>query len=224
MEGKKIELVLFDLDGTLLTLNFNSEQTRKELHRFYHRAFGLDIHFKPVLQRISKAEKIIEGRSGRKKALEATARANNILISGEKAALDGSVLLPHSKSVLKTLRGNRIKTGVFSRTARNVVKAALKKHGLMGFDVVVAREDTSKTKPNPEPVLLALDKLKIHPEKCLVVGDHPFDIRSGKMAHARTAGVLTGYAPKKDLKDAGADYIFKDLKELVFALSHGDIS
>jgi phosphoglycolate phosphatase len=60
--------------------------------------------------------------------------------------------------------------------------------------------------------------LGINPGKCIVVGDHPYDILSGKRAGVWAAGVLTGLAPKKDLKEAGADYIFKDLKELVKAL------
>jgi pyrophosphatase PpaX len=50
------------------------------------------------------------------------------------------------------------------------------------FDVVVGFEDTSRHKPDPEPVLLALEKLGGTPEEAVYVGDSPFDIGAAKAA------------------------------------------
>jgi phosphoglycolate phosphatase-like HAD superfamily hydrolase len=96
-----------------------------------------------------------------------------------------------------------------------VVLESIEKFGLGPFDIILAREDTVKTKPSPEPVEFALSNLNIEPGHCLVVGDHPYDVISGREAGVFTAGLLTGLVGKKDLLDAGADYVFNDLRGLV---------
>lgn len=51
----------------------------------------------------------------------------------------------------------------------------------------------------------------------LYIGDMVHDIEAGKKGNVTTAGVLTGYQSATHLKEAGADFIIKDLEEL---LSH----
>ncbi len=218
MEKQAIELVLFDLDGTLLTLNFNAEKTRSKLHDHYLSEHGLDMFFKPVLQRIDEAERLIEASKGKAEARAATVRALEILRENEEEALVGAQLLPKACEAICAFLEKDIRVGVFSRTTQCVVEVAIEKYGLGPFDIVISREDTAETKPSPEPVLLALSKLDIKPEHCLVVGDHPYDVISGREAGALTAGVLTGLAGKKDLLDAGADYVFHDLRGPVLEL------
>jgi beta-phosphoglucomutase-like phosphatase (HAD superfamily) len=75
MEKQSIELVLFDLDGTLLSLNFNAEKTRAELHDFYLSEFGVDVYFRPVLQKISEVARLIESKKGTNTSKEATEKA-----------------------------------------------------------------------------------------------------------------------------------------------------
>jgi phosphoglycolate phosphatase len=215
MEGPRIDLVLLDLDGTLLSLNFNAEKTRANLHDFYFSEYGVDEYFRPVLQKISEVEGIIESKKGTDTAKEATEKALSILKENEREALSGAIILPYANETVFAFKEKDTLTGVFSRTTRSVVLEAIEKFGLGPFDIILAREDTVRTKPSPEPVEFALSNLKIKPGHCLVVGDHPYDIISGKEAGALTAGLLTGLAGKKDLLEAGSDYVFNDLRGLV---------
>lgn len=59
------------------------------------------------------------------------------------------------------------------------------------FDVVViSGEDTSVTKPSPEPFLLAASELGLGAGECVVVGDKPFtDIKGAKAAGMRTVWI-----------------------------------
>jgi pyrophosphatase PpaX len=50
------------------------------------------------------------------------------------------------------------------------------------LEVVVAHEDTERHKPEPDPVLHALEQLDAAPDEAAYVGDSPFDIRAGKAA------------------------------------------
>ena len=71
--------------------------------------------------------------------------------------------------------------------------AGLRKFGLEDdFDAIVTADDTTKHKPDPEPVLITLEKLGAKPEEALMIGDSMFDI---KCAHnAGVKAVLVGWA------------------------------
>src|SRR5439155_18224127 len=57
------------------------------------------------------------------------------------------------------------------------------------FEVVVTVEDTQEHKPQPEPILCALDRLGVSADAAIYVGDSPYDILA-----ARAAGVASGAA------------------------------
>ena len=55
------------------------------------------------------------------------------------------------------------------------------------FDALVSCDDTDKHKPDPEPLLLGLEKLGAEADKAIMIGDSPFDMKC-----ANNAGVRTG--------------------------------
>lgn len=74
------------------------------------------------------------------------------------------------------------------------------------FEVVISAEDTKAYKPDPEPVLEALERLAAIPGEATYIGDSPFDLRC---AHA--AGVLAGAVewspfPRDVLEAESPDY------------------
>ena len=51
-----------------------------------------------------------------------------------------------------------------------------------------------------------------------MIGDKNYDILGAKANHISSGGVLWGYGNEKELKDAGADFLFstpQDLKEFL---------
>ena len=73
----------------------------------------------------------------------------------------------------------------------------------------------NKPKPDPECVEIALKKAGFKAKESAIVGDSIKDIQAGKNAGLKYCiGILTGDNSEKELKQAGADYIVKDLKEL----------
>jgi pyrophosphatase PpaX len=59
-------------------------------------------------------------------------------------------------------------------------------------DVVVTHEDTERHKPEPDPVLTAVQRLEARPSEAAYVGDSPFDIRAAKGAGAFAVAVGWG--------------------------------
>ena len=60
------------------------------------------------------------------------------------------------------------------------------------FDVVVGGDETERHKPDPEPLLLAAERLDADPRECAYVGDSPFDIRAARAALMHAVAVTWG--------------------------------
>ena len=60
------------------------------------------------------------------------------------------------------------------------------------FDTVVGGDETERHKPDPEPLLLAAERMGVRPEDAAYVGDSPFDIRAAKAAGMRSVAVTWG--------------------------------
>ena len=79
---------------------------------------------------------------------------------------------------------------------------------------LVGADDVLKAKPNPEPVLKTLTATGFDASQTLVVGDMNVDILMGLNAGAKTCGVTYGNGSKRELEDAGANYIIDNIDEL----------
>lgn len=87
------------------------------------------------------------------------------------------------------------------------------------FDTVVTSEHTERHKPDPEPVLAALERLGATPDEAAFVGDSPFDMGAGKAAGVFTVGVSWGKIhPAERLLAEGADVIVHSPQELLDVL------
>jgi phosphoglycolate phosphatase len=80
---------------------------------------------------------------------------------------------------------------------------------------VIGADDVEKAKPNPEPVLNVLAALGYEACETLVVGDMNVDILMGVKTGTKTCGVTYGNGSKRELEEAGADYIINSFEELI---------
>lgn len=81
--------------------------------------------------------------------------------------------------------------------------------------VLVCPDHVSKSKPDPEQMLLACSQLDLDPSTVLFVGDDLRDIESGRAAGSRTAAVRYGYIHPDDNPDTwGADVVVDHPLEL----------
>jgi HAD superfamily hydrolase (TIGR02253 family) len=125
---------------------------------------------------------------------------------------------PGVPDTLEKLRLRGYKLGVVSNGRRMKAWMRLNAAGLDGyFDVVIGWEDTGKKKPEPEPFLMALEKLGVLPEECLMVGDWP----EIDLAGAKAVGMKTCWAKYGSrFEDGGeADFIIGDIEDLAWVLN-----
>ncbi|TAK66500.1 MAG: HAD family phosphatase, partial [Dehalococcoidia bacterium] len=91
---------------------------------------------------------------------------------------------------------------VVTSTPRENLGLILESLALAGrFQALVAEEDASKGKPDPEGFLVAAQRLAVDPARCIVIEDAPAGLRAAKAAGMRALGVTTTH-PAADLEDA----------------------
>lgn len=81
--------------------------------------------------------------------------------------------------------------------------------------LLICPEHVSRSKPDPEPMLLACTQLKVEPSRVLFVGDDLRDIESGRNAGTKTAAAAYGYIhPEDNPRHWGADLLIEHPQEL----------
>ena len=81
------------------------------------------------------------------------------------------------------------------------------------FDVVVGGDETERLKPDPQPLLVAAEKLGVDPDDCAYVGDSPFDIRAAKAAGMHAVAVTWGGIHARERLEAERPDVIVDTPE-----------
>lgn len=116
---------------------------------------------------------------------------------------------------LRALRERGYPLAVVTSKGEELAHRALKHVGIDDlFETVVGLESSTKHKPDPEPVHVALDRLGATPERGWFVGDSPHDINAGNSAGVTTVAALWGPFSRETLAAAGPSHIIGDIREL----------
>jgi pyrophosphatase PpaX len=95
--------------------------------------------------------------------------------------------------VLVRLKDEGRRLGIVTAKRRQTVELAFARIPIAHlFETVVGGDETAQHKPDPEPLLLALDRMDASPEEAAYVGDAPFDVQSAKAAGVFSVGVTWG--------------------------------
>jgi len=124
------------------------------------------------------------------------------------------MMVPGIKGMLERLHG-KYPMAVVSARDDSSTRAFLDQFELTGyFQEIVTAITAEHTKPYPDPILYATEKMGVAPEDCLMIGDTTVDIRAGKAAGTQTVGVLCGFGERDELERRGADLILDSTSEL----------
>jgi len=120
------------------------------------------------------------------------------------------------ENVLEKLWERGIVCTIASSRHKQSLNGFLKDMGIERyFTYILGGDDTTRQKPDPEPVLKTLKELSLKAEEVLVVGDMPMDIAMGRDAGAYTCAVTYGNSTKEALAEAGAHIIVDNIYELL---------
>lgn len=167
--------ILFDIDGTLV----DSSTVVQRSWRTWAREFHVDADEVVRVCHGRRTEDVVSLFVPPPQQAAATARE----LALELADFDGVVALPGSSRILDALSPSQ--WAAVTSGERSLMIARLKASGLPVPHVLIAAEDVSTGKPNPEGYLKAARALGFQPQDCLVIEDSPAGIGAGRAAGAR---------------------------------------
>jgi len=227
----KITMVVFDMAGTSVDEGNVVYQT---LHKAIEKKCP-SITFEDVLKWGAGKEKL--------QAIRETLAESHISLNEETIqeifkdflglldkAYENLIVVPtkNTERLFEELREMGIKvvlnTGYNHATASLLIQKlnwALGQH----YDLLVTASDVTKNRPNPDMILLAMEKLNIEDAASVIkVGDSTIDIEEGRNAGCLyNIGVTTGAHTKEELSTANPSYIFDniyDLKSVIVSLNN----
>ena len=184
----KIKAVIFDMDGVLIDAkDWHYEALNKSL-----RLFGLEI---------SRYDHLVtfDGLPTKDKLKMLSLESNlpeslHDFINEMKQIYTMEIVYAKCKPTffhqyaLSNLKQEGYKLAVGSNSIKNTIQVMMEKSGLMEYlEFFLSNQDVNKGKPDPEMYDMAILRLGLRPEECLIVEDNPNGL---KAAYASGAHVL----------------------------------
>jgi pyrophosphatase PpaX len=121
------------------------------------------------------------------------------------------------ESVLVRLHEEGRRLGVVTAKRRSTVELAFAQVPLAHlFETIVGGDETERHKPDPEPLLLAAERMGANPAETAYVGDSPFDVMAAKAAGMHAIAVTWGRIhDRARLEQAEPDAIVDTAAELL---------
>ncbi|GAA3071067.1 HAD family phosphatase [Streptomyces olivoverticillatus] len=83
----------------------------------------------------------------------------------------GVPLMPGARRLLAELAAHSVPTALVSASHREIIDRVLHTLGPENFTLTVAGDEMARTKPHPDPYLMAAARLGVDPARCAVVED-----------------------------------------------------
>lgn len=208
--------VLFDLDGTLIDTAPDFADIVNQLRARYGRS---PLTFAVIRQTVSNGARALVTL-----ALEMPpehhdfeARRQELLALYENNLAIKTCLFDGFEPVLSWLESHGIPWGIVTNKPRRYAEPLL---AALQLDsrcaTLVCPDDVSRSKPDPEPLFLALHRLGCTVENSIYVGDHRRDIEAGKNAGMMTIAAHYGYlGADESTADWLADYAIEEPRQLL---------
>jgi pyrophosphatase PpaX len=205
----RFPVVLFDFDGTIVDSGTIILASFRHASREVLGEEVPDLQVRAMLGGASLHEQMAAIAPTRVEELVAAYRRHNAPLHDELECCTGML------DVLDRLHAEGRRLGIVTAKRHETVELAFARLPLRDyFEVVVGADDTERHKPDPEPILLALERLGASAADAAYVGDSPFDVGAARAAGVHAIGVTWGgIHPMED-----ADDLVSTPEELLAAL------
>jgi len=206
----EIQYLIFDLDGTLI-------DTREVIAMSLNTAFQKHIgQVFPIIELqksfgLSISEIFIKYAKDKARDCEHTYTEEYLTHFTDHARL-----YPNTLEVLDELIKRGYQMSIVTSKSRIRTTRELEYFALTSFmDAVVTEDDTTIHKPNPEPILKALDLVGRSSFGAVYIGDAPTDIIAGRKAGVLTMAVTWGYHSLEELEKCNPDFMIMNICDLL---------
>lgn len=183
-----IKTVLFDVDGTLLDTERVVIQSFRDTVAIDPSVPDKDLHFILGIPGVQSLERYCDSSEDIQ---------NLLALWVEKLASYGKEvqLFPGILPLLQQLQQKNYQLGIVTSKLRTDMEDTLKAFDLNKyFAAIVTASDTEKHKPNPDPILKALELIDAAPQETIYIGDSIYDLQSAQ--NSQVSFALAGWGAK----------------------------
>jgi HAD superfamily hydrolase (TIGR01509 family) len=193
-----IRAVVFDLDGLMFDTEALFFRVSSEMLRERGKEFTAEIMRQMIGRRAVDAGHVLKTMTGLDEPVE-------VLLSDVRrrfyGAMDTAVHpTPGLFVLLDRLHRISLPLAVATSSRRSYAERLLTRHGLWGrFTFVLAAEDVSRGKPDPEIYMRAIERFAIPASSVMVLEDSPAGVAAARGAGAFAVGVPHEHSPAEAL-------------------------
>ena len=200
-----VRAVILDLDGTLLCSNDAHAQAFLEAGR----EMGLNVDFDAIRSLIGKGgDKLIPeafGFSSQSEPGQRLRRRKKEIFMARY--LEQLAPTPGARVLLLRLRDEGIRRVLATSSGESSVDRLLKQAGVEDLiEEVVSSSDVQASKPDPDIVKVAMEKVEVPAEQVVMLGDTPYDVEAAARAGIRVIALRSGGWKDRELRGAAAIY------------------
>src|SRR4051812_11990727 len=202
--------VLLDVDGTLIDANYQHALAWYRALRERGRTFALVALHRHIGMGGDQLVKAVAGEEFDAEHGEAAKEAEKLRfqeISGDMSPLDGA------QDLIAALKERGCEVVLASSGNAEDVDRSMKMLDATDLKHTTS-SDVEQTKPEPDLIKAALE-LVDGDRRALLVGDSTWDCEAAQRAGVRAIGVLTGGFSEHELREAGAERVYRALRELI---------
>jgi HAD superfamily hydrolase (TIGR01509 family) len=177
-DSHPLKAVLFDMDGTLV----DTEELWWEAVEHVASTRGYALSDADLPDVLGRPVTHVAGLLGRVTGSSSASLATDLHREFATRVSGRIVVRPGAVGLLDRLPSHGIAIGLVSASPRSIVDTVLRALGAGRFAVTVTADDTERTKPAPDPYLLAARMLGVPPAACVAIEDSPAGVRSAESA------------------------------------------
>jgi len=206
---KKVDTLLFDLDGTLIDTNAIIIESFKHTFNKYVPDFKFDIElFKTFIG--PTLEETFTKHANKEFVSDMINEYRKFYKENE---YDYFKIYPNVLEVISKLKEEGYNLAIVTTKFKESAWPSFTHFGLNKyFDVFIALDHVEKPKPNREPIDKALAKFE-H-SGAIMIGDNQGDLLAGKNAGIFSCGVAWSFKGMKHLLKVNPDFMIEDMKDL----------
>jgi len=220
LDISRIKALCFDVDGTLSdTDDYYAQKIVRFLPRFLFRD---PVHTaRRLVMWVESPGNALLGFADRIGIDDEMVAFIDWLNRHRKSPLKKYLIVPGVEEMFKLIQGRYPMAVVSARDEKSTMRFLTQFDLCKYFDVIVTGLSAPHTKPYPDPIFLAAQKMGVQPQDCVMIGDTTVDMRAGKAAGSQTIGVLCGFGEEPELRQLGADLILKSTGDITALFNEG---
>lgn len=218
MSLKKPEMILIDVDGTLVDsvpdLAFCVDEMMKQLGMPTHGEAKVRNWVGNGVERLTRRALIGQLDGEPDETLFQKAYPIFLDLYAENTSTR-SCLYPGVREGLDYLKSRGYKLGCVTNKASQFTIPLLKDLGVHDdFAIIICGDTLAQKKPDPMPLLHAAKFFGVAPEKALMVGDSVSDVKAARAAGFQIICMSYGYNHGADIRDSHPDAVIDSMAEL----------